>query len=293
MAFERTENLKSFDGNTIFFRCFTQRQGRLRKPRVDGLIVAVHGFGEHSGRYAEIAEKLAERNVALATFDLRGHGKSGPRRGDAENLHAMVLDVLFVISQARGILGLAQSELQFYGLLGHSFGAVLLTYAAALLRDSCPPIFLSSPLFRVRDTLPTWKKMLIQSAPIITSIVPLPMRFVPTNTSAFGYDPEKDPEALTRVSPRLGNILVESANSARARTALGLIRAPISVVGGGKDELVDVEWLKGIGALAGSPKSTCLVNEEAGHNLLNSQAPGYDRTLELLDKWISGQGVLA
>lgn len=291
MTYERTENLKSFDGNSIFFRCYSPRQQRARSQRIDGLIVAVHGFGEHSGRYAELAERLGEKNVALATFDLRGHGKSGSRRGDAENLHAMVLDVLFVISQARAILGLASQSQLFFGLMGHNLGAVLLTYAAALLRDSCPPLLLASPLFRVRETLPGWKKFLIQNAPHMIPLLPIPMRFVPVSLINFGNDTE-DEDALVRVSPRLGQILVDCADSTRARHALGLIRAPITIVGGKEDEVVDVEWIRGLASAAAGAQASVHILDGLGHNVFSSKSPGYPAFQELLMNWIDSRGVL-
>ena len=41
----------------------------------------VHGFGEHSGRYADMASYLNSKDISVVTLDLRGHGKSDGRRG--------------------------------------------------------------------------------------------------------------------------------------------------------------------------------------------------------------------
>jgi alpha-beta hydrolase superfamily lysophospholipase len=42
----------------------------------------VHGLGEHCGRYRRVATRLTEAGYAVSSFDLRGHGHSGGRRGD-------------------------------------------------------------------------------------------------------------------------------------------------------------------------------------------------------------------
>ena len=40
----------------------------------DATLLIVHGMGEHSGRYADFAKHLTEKNVAVFSFDHRGHG---------------------------------------------------------------------------------------------------------------------------------------------------------------------------------------------------------------------------
>ena len=43
-------------------------------------VVLVHGFGDHSGRYEELARNLVDSGHSVFAFDLRGHGRSpGPR----------------------------------------------------------------------------------------------------------------------------------------------------------------------------------------------------------------------
>ena len=44
------------------------------------VVVVVHGFVEHSGRYAELAGRLNREGYAVYAMDLRGHGKSKGER---------------------------------------------------------------------------------------------------------------------------------------------------------------------------------------------------------------------
>ena len=44
----------------------------------DATLLIIHGMGEHSGRYAEFANYLTEKNIAVFAFDHRGHGFTDP-----------------------------------------------------------------------------------------------------------------------------------------------------------------------------------------------------------------------
>lgn len=45
-------------------------------PQATAVVIYVHGFAEHIGRYAHFHPKLAERGVVVFTFDQRGFGKT-------------------------------------------------------------------------------------------------------------------------------------------------------------------------------------------------------------------------
>ena len=80
-------NFTSHDGINIYFQ-FWQPAGNIRK-----VICLVHGIGEHSGRYATWAEKFVSSDIAVFSFDLRCHGKSDGRRGDATNYGLFMKDI--------------------------------------------------------------------------------------------------------------------------------------------------------------------------------------------------------
>jgi alpha-beta hydrolase superfamily lysophospholipase len=45
------------------------------------VILLVHGFGEHAGRYKSWASRFNETGISVRSFDLPGHGQSEGRRG--------------------------------------------------------------------------------------------------------------------------------------------------------------------------------------------------------------------
>lgn len=50
------------------------------------VLILIHGFGEHSGRYPYLVERLCAAGFAVFSFDLRGHGKSDGRRGHINSM---------------------------------------------------------------------------------------------------------------------------------------------------------------------------------------------------------------
>ncbi|MCJ7756453.1 MAG: alpha/beta hydrolase, partial [Thermoanaerobaculales bacterium] len=44
------------------------------------IVIIVHGYAEHGGRYAHVAERLAARGAIVCAPDHIGHGKSGGER---------------------------------------------------------------------------------------------------------------------------------------------------------------------------------------------------------------------
>ena len=61
--------------------------------RAKAVLVIAHGIGEHSGRYAHVADYFTKRNLAVWACDHRGHGKSGGKRGHVDNFDDYLADL--------------------------------------------------------------------------------------------------------------------------------------------------------------------------------------------------------
>lgn len=57
------------------------------------MIIFVHGFGEHLGRYEHVAAFFAEKGCAFVAIDRRGHGQSEGQRGHFPNLERELDDL--------------------------------------------------------------------------------------------------------------------------------------------------------------------------------------------------------
>ena len=88
--------------------------------RVRATVVVVHGLGEHSGRYAHVAQVLVDAGCAVYALDHHGHGQSGGTRALIDSFDHAVDDIDQLVERARK----EQSGKPLY-LLGHSMGGAL------------------------------------------------------------------------------------------------------------------------------------------------------------------------
>lgn len=109
---------KSKDGLDIFAQAWGPD---VVQPRA--VICLVHGLGEHSGRYAHVAEALSKEGFILLAADLRGHGKSAGAKGHIHSIEDILLDIDTLFEQAHA----RYTGLPTF-LYGHSLGAILVLY---------------------------------------------------------------------------------------------------------------------------------------------------------------------
>ncbi|WP_034389195.1 alpha/beta hydrolase [Hellea balneolensis] len=128
----------------------------------------VHGFGEHSGRYADMAAYLNSRNISVVTLDLRGHGRSDGARGYCPNYNMMLGDVDALLAKGRE---LSPSLPQC--LYGHSMGGgLVLNHQLKALQSNMACVIASAPFIapaeRISGVQRTIVKMLGKIAPKMT-----------------------------------------------------------------------------------------------------------------------------
>ena len=86
-----------------------------------GVVIIVHGFGEHSGAYLEHAERLWQGKYASVILDQRGHGK--PPEG-SKNWHGRIPDYKCFIEDIISVTGVTRKIARDapIALYGHSMG---------------------------------------------------------------------------------------------------------------------------------------------------------------------------
>jgi alpha-beta hydrolase superfamily lysophospholipase len=123
------------------------------KPRA--VVGLVHGLGEHAGRFQHVGKALAAAGYALLGSDLRGHGKSGGRRGHAPSYESYMEDIDLLLEQASARYpGLPQF------LYGHSLGGSQVINYALRRKPDLAGVIASSPLLRLHFRPPAYKVLL-------------------------------------------------------------------------------------------------------------------------------------
>jgi alpha-beta hydrolase superfamily lysophospholipase len=109
------------------------------EPRV--IVLLAHGYGEHAGRYAHVAERLvAELDADVYAPDHRGHGKTDGATGLVEDGEALTTDLHDVADAAR-----AEHPGLPVVLIGHSMGGLIATRFAQRYGDELTALVLSGP----------------------------------------------------------------------------------------------------------------------------------------------------
>ncbi|MEZ4401968.1 MAG: alpha/beta fold hydrolase [Kofleriaceae bacterium] len=139
----RTTTLRSADGTSLHAEIF-------ERTDPTAVVLVVHGYAEHCGRYREVAHVLHDAGCAVVTFDLRGHGRSGGRRGHVQRFHEYRDDL-----EAARAAAVALAPDRPLVLVAHSNGSLITL--AALVDDrpvACAAAVLSSPFLALRLPVP-------------------------------------------------------------------------------------------------------------------------------------------
>ncbi len=125
--------IRSKDG-TQLYHC------ALPRPDAAAVLLIVHGYGEHCGRYDHVMRWLHDRGYAVAAFDYRGHGKSQGVRGHVERFREYLDDVDAFVGAHMASAG----SRKVY-LIGHSLGGLIASSYVLEQPEGIDGVVLSSP----------------------------------------------------------------------------------------------------------------------------------------------------
>lgn len=205
-----------------------------QRPR--GVVLIVHGLGEHAWRHHELAHRLNEWGFVVRAYDQRGHGDSGGAPGVLPDDDALIDDLEEVLDDTRRHLATPWSCPLI--LLGHSMGGLVSAAFVQRGLGRVDALVLSSPAF---DTgLSAAKRALIG----------LMLRVAPDACLRNGLDPSKishDPAVVQayrrdrrvheRISARLARFIDE--NGPRVVAAAPRWSVPTLLMFAGDDRLVN------------------------------------------------------
>jgi len=109
----------------------------------------VHGFGEHSSRYADMAAYLNNKNISVVSLDLRGHGRSEGRRGYCPDYNNLLGDVEALLAKSR------ETYPQLPHILyGHSMGGgLVLNHQLKSTASDISCVIASAPFIKPAQTI--------------------------------------------------------------------------------------------------------------------------------------------
>ncbi|OYT92456.1 MAG: alpha/beta hydrolase [Burkholderiales bacterium PBB3] len=106
-----------------------------------GVVILVHGLGEHAGRYDHVARRLNAWGFAVRGYDQCGHGESGGPRGSLPTDTRLLDDLADIVDSTRAKM---QKDTPLI-LLGHSMGGLVVARFVSLALRPVEGLVMSSP----------------------------------------------------------------------------------------------------------------------------------------------------
>lgn len=228
------------------------------------LVVLVHGYGEHVGRYDHVARALAARGSAVVGPDHVGHGRSPGEPALVADFEPVVEDLRAVVRDARGDLPVV--------MVGHSMGGLIAARYAQRHREDLAGLVLSGPAIGLGPVIEGW---LAAPEPPSDPIDPAVLSRDPMVGEAYAADPLVYHGGWKR--PTLEAFV--AADGAIAGGP-GFGDLPLLYVHGGDDQLVPVDLARPVVERLAGPDSEVHVIDGARHEVLNETDK--DRTIGLV-----------
>lgn len=247
---------------------------------VKGVIILVHGMGEHSNRYTNfVIPKLLEKNLSVITYDQFGHGRTEGKRGHNPGYEAIMDCLSYIIDKAKEVFG--DAPLFLYG---HSMGGNVVINYALQKEHNLKGIIATSPLLRLAFKAPSWKlfigKIIQKIAPSITMPSELDVNAISRDSTEVKKYID-DPLIHDKISPNYSLTFFKTGEWAIKNGHK--LQTPMLVIHGTGDQITDhkasrefVNNTNGIASLE--------LFENGYHELHNDLEK--DKFIEILTNWI-------
>ena len=229
------------------------RRWRAEKPT--RVVVLVHGYGEHIGRYEHVAESLVARGSTVVGPDHVGHGRSGGERALIASFEPIVDDLRMVVQETRGELPLV--------MIGHSMGGLIATRYAQRYRADLAGLVLSGPAVGLGPVLEEW---LAAPQPPSDPIDVATLSRDPTVGEAYAADPLVWHGGWKRAT--LQALAAAENDIAEGPSLDGL---PLLYIHGQDDTLVPVEHARPVVERVSGPDREMYVLADARHEVFNER----------------------
>lgn len=223
--------------------------------RHDYVVLLVHGYGEHSGRYQHVAARLVDDGAVVYAPDHVGHGRSEGERVLITDFEDVVQDVHLLEARARD----ENAGLPVV-LIGHSMGGLIAARYAQRWGDGLACVVLSGPVIgswaAIDDLLAADE---IPDAPIDPATL--------SRDAAVGEAYVSDPLVWHGPFKRPTVQAIKAAMT--TITAAGAVDSPLLWLHGEDDQLVPMTGSRGGWATLAGRRSSAKSYPQARHEIFN------------------------
>lgn len=209
-------------------------------PDPERVMILVHGFAEHAGRYDEMATFFARHGFAVHAYDQAGHGRTPGPRGHVDRFDRLLEELARFVERIRG-----EHPGLPIALVGHSMGGLVVAATAAFLHPAVDRIVLSGALLVPPAEGSLDRRLRLLLARLLSRLVPRMGLATGLDAEGLSRDPEvvrryrDDPWVKDRMTTRFATGL--AATVARVVRAADRIERPILILHGGADPICPAE----------------------------------------------------
>lgn len=234
-------------------------QGKIvvRKATPDSasrVVVLAHGFGEHSGRYAHVVERLVADGAAVYAPDHRGHGRSEGPRAVVDDVDAMADDLHLVVQTAK-----SENPGLPLVLIGHSMGGLMSIRYAQRYGSELTALVVSGPFLGNPMMAPLLDMEVLPDIPID----PAALSRDPAVGEAYAADP------LVYHGPLIKESLVGMFGAVEQVAGGPTLALPVLWVHGEADQLAIYDSAKVLLEKVGGDHLTAKAYAGAAHEVFN------------------------
>lgn len=265
----------ALDGDNLVLQDWPLQDGQALR----GVVLLVHGLGEHAWRYDTLAQRLTTWGFAVRGYDQYGHGESGGVRGGLPTDTRLLDDLADVLESTRARMP-ANTPLI---LLGHSLGGLLAARLVAASPGDVQGLVLSSPAFDLG--LNAWQKILLA---VLSRIAPDWRVGNGLRPNLISHDPSvvaayrADPLIHRRISARVVRFMLDAARVTLAQAPQWQV--PTLLMVAGADQIVNPAGSRAFAAAAPSSVVSTQVFDGLYHEIFNERDT--EPVFKCLQQWL-------
>ena len=255
------------------------RQSWAPESEPKAVVTLIHGFGEHSSRYAHVAAALAAQGYALVTGDHRGHGLSQGLRGHTPTYDHLMDDIAALLGEAARRF---PDRPRF--IYGHSMGGNLALNYVLRRRPNLDGAVVTAPWLRLAFEPPRWKVAIGRA---VNRMYPTLLQDTGLDHSALSRDATvgqaygADPLVHGRMSARMFTSIYAAGLWALAHAAE--FSLPLLLMHGGADRITSAQASREFSAKA--PNCSFKIWEGWYHEIHNE--PEQQQIFQAITGWLN------
>ena len=247
--------------------------------KLRGVVIVVHGLGEHAGRYEHVARHLNAWGFAVRGYDQCGHGESSGARGSLPSDTRLLDDLADMVDSTRTRYGKDTPVI----LIGHSMGGLVVGRFVSLKMRAVDGLVMSSPALDAG--MNAFQKILVSVLPKIApdlrvgnGVKPQFVSHDPAVVAAY----KADPLVHDRISARLARFIADAGPQTLALAPQWTV--PTLLMYAGDDRLLNPDGSRVFAAQAPKNVVTTQCFDTLYHEIFNEKDAG--PVFATMKKWL-------